>query len=427
MIAKALRFSVVIPTCDRPSTLYACIQTVVAQSYDNLQILVQDNASDSRTREVVESFTDKRIVYRRLNARVSMRANFEAGLAAVDGEYIIFIGDDDGLSLGAISTLSEILSEDPVELVSWTQAKFFWSSISADAHGFLMLRFEKCFGKASRIQLNQLRLKFCTGKSFSPKTLGFVYHGCVSRLLIDRVRSGTSGIYFIHAIPDIYTAYANIFAARSGILVKHPLSIAGRSSASTGATFAKNASTSIITLEEFSKDNSCDPGMLDNCDVSVRSTVYLHYKCLKCVERFRTDKLNIDPSVWQHAIFRELAKNGENLGEAKAKLDHDKDFDLKDFQLPENVGVPKERTESRHEGVSPMRIYCRTERDGQDDVRVAQLVLDDLTGRFSPGKSNLSRIARMFRWLRALWRAVLLNRRSGRPLEPSALQSPDRG
>jgi glycosyltransferase involved in cell wall biosynthesis len=108
VIANASRFSVVIPTCDRPSTLYACIQTVVAQSYDNLQIVVQDNASDSRTREVVESFTDKRIVYRRLKARVSMRANSEAGLKAADGEYVIFIGDDDGLSLGAISTLSEI-------------------------------------------------------------------------------------------------------------------------------------------------------------------------------------------------------------------------------------------------------------------------------------------------------------------------------
>jgi Glycosyl transferase family 2 len=403
------------------------MQTVVAQSYENLQIVIQDNASDNRTREVVEAFDDNRIVYRRLNSRVSMRANFESGLEVADGDYVIFIGDDDGLSLGALSTLAEILSRDPVEFVSWAQAKYFWPSISQDVRGFLMLRLEKCFGKIAPVELGKLQQKLASGKSLSPKTLGHIYHGCVSKALIEKVRKRSSGIYFAHSTPDIYTAYANIFEAESGGFIRHPLSIAGRSSASTGAAHARNSATTYDTVHQFSGDNDRDQVKLGHADITIHSVIYHHYKCLKCVERFRTDRMNIDPSAWQHAIFRELAKNGENLGEVKAKLDHDKDFDLKDFQLPDTAGVPKKRTESCHEGVSPMRIYCRTERDGQDDVRVAQLVLADLTGRFSPGKSNSSRTARMFRWLRALSRAVLLNRRSVKPLEPSALQSPDRG
>ena len=415
MVDNALRFSVVIPTCDRPLTLLACIQTVVAQSYDNLQIVIQDNASDSRTHEVVESFDDTRIVYRRLSTRVSMRANFEAGLEATDGDYIIFLGDDDGLSQGAISVLSNLLLKDPVEFVSWTQAKYFWPSISQDARGFLMLRFKKCFGKVSRIQLEQLRLKLSSGKSLNPKTLGYVYHGCVSQSLIERIRKGSKGIYFAHTVPDIYTAYANIFEARSGYLVRHPLSIAGRSSSSTGASFAQNAAASANSINQFSIDNSRDQFMLGDSDVSVRSMVYHHYKCLKCAEGFHTKKLNIDSSVWQDAIFRDLARKGENLGEAKTKLDHDNDFDLKDFQLPDTAVVPKKRTESRHEGVSPMRIYCRTEKEGRDDVYVAQLVLGDLTGRFLPDNLNSTGIGRAFRWLYALGRAVFLNLRAVKP------------
>ncbi len=49
-----LQFSVVIPTCDRPATLPACLKTVLSQSYRNLQIVVQDNSSDNRTKAVVE-------------------------------------------------------------------------------------------------------------------------------------------------------------------------------------------------------------------------------------------------------------------------------------------------------------------------------------------------------------------------------------
>ena len=51
-------FTVVIPTRERYDMLEYALRTCVMQDYDNLDIIVSDNFSQDRTREVVESFKD---------------------------------------------------------------------------------------------------------------------------------------------------------------------------------------------------------------------------------------------------------------------------------------------------------------------------------------------------------------------------------
>ena len=60
----ATLFSVVIPTCNRANMLQRALESVLAQSYDNFEILVMDDGSTDNTAEVVSSFTDPRITYR---------------------------------------------------------------------------------------------------------------------------------------------------------------------------------------------------------------------------------------------------------------------------------------------------------------------------------------------------------------------------
>ena len=83
-------FTVVIPTRERCDTLEHSLRTCVTQDYDNLEILISDNFSQDRTREVVESFNDKRIRYINTGKRLSMTDNFEFALSHVKPEgYII--------------------------------------------------------------------------------------------------------------------------------------------------------------------------------------------------------------------------------------------------------------------------------------------------------------------------------------------------
>ena len=57
------RITVIIPTRERCETLGASIRACVEQDYDNLEIIVSDNASQDDTESVVHSFRDSRLRY----------------------------------------------------------------------------------------------------------------------------------------------------------------------------------------------------------------------------------------------------------------------------------------------------------------------------------------------------------------------------
>ena len=56
------RFSVVIPTRERATTLRYCLRTCLEQDFDDYEIVVCDNCSSPATREVVEEAASPRIV-----------------------------------------------------------------------------------------------------------------------------------------------------------------------------------------------------------------------------------------------------------------------------------------------------------------------------------------------------------------------------
>ena len=87
--------SVVIPTHERAQLLKRAIQSVLAQSYSRLDIIVVDDASRDNTREVVEQFRDSRIRYIRHQTNKGGSAARNTGVRAVTGEYVAFLDDDD--------------------------------------------------------------------------------------------------------------------------------------------------------------------------------------------------------------------------------------------------------------------------------------------------------------------------------------------
>lgn len=87
--------SVVIPTLDRPDYLRAALQSVLDQSYGNLEIIVQDNASAADPAAVVEAFDDPRIRYFRNAKKVNQTENVISACLKSRGPYIAVLCDDD--------------------------------------------------------------------------------------------------------------------------------------------------------------------------------------------------------------------------------------------------------------------------------------------------------------------------------------------
>jgi len=87
----------VIPTFRRPRMLTGAIESVLAQTFEDLEVRVYDNASGDETAAVVQSISrrDPRVHYFCHPKRLGMMANFAYGIAHVKSLYFHIMSDDD--------------------------------------------------------------------------------------------------------------------------------------------------------------------------------------------------------------------------------------------------------------------------------------------------------------------------------------------
>jgi len=91
------RVTVFIPTYNRAPLLPQAIRSVLEQTFDDLRLLVSDNASEDETPEVVASFDDPRIEYVRQPENLGLLGNQNWFLAQVETDFALILGDDDML------------------------------------------------------------------------------------------------------------------------------------------------------------------------------------------------------------------------------------------------------------------------------------------------------------------------------------------
>lgn len=93
MRSKNVQVSVVIPTYNRASYVTLAIESVLAQSYQDCEIVVVDDGSTDGTRDVLEPYRDRiRYLYQDNNGVSSAR---NAGIEEAKGKWIAFLDSDD--------------------------------------------------------------------------------------------------------------------------------------------------------------------------------------------------------------------------------------------------------------------------------------------------------------------------------------------
>lgn len=87
--------SVILPTYNRSKSLKAASESVLSQSYRDLELIIVDDASSEDIQAVVRALDDDRVNYIRhqINGGASMARN--TGLAAARGRFIAFQDSDD--------------------------------------------------------------------------------------------------------------------------------------------------------------------------------------------------------------------------------------------------------------------------------------------------------------------------------------------
>jgi glycosyltransferase involved in cell wall biosynthesis len=107
--------SVVLPTRDRESTLGKAIESVLAQSYRPLELIVVDDGSRDGTREVLERYGASLTVLRQERRGAYPARNL--GLAHSSGELVAFIDSDDAWYPDRLASQVPLLRRKEVGLV----------------------------------------------------------------------------------------------------------------------------------------------------------------------------------------------------------------------------------------------------------------------------------------------------------------------
>ncbi|MDR3631635.1 MAG: glycosyltransferase family A protein [Desulfocapsaceae bacterium] len=110
--------SVIIPTYNRAQKCKAAVESVLSQSYDNVEIIVVDDGSNDDTKEIIcgLDFNIKYIF--QCNAGVSAARN--TGLKAASGDYIAFLDSDDVWLPWKLEAQLRVLQAFPKAGMIWT-------------------------------------------------------------------------------------------------------------------------------------------------------------------------------------------------------------------------------------------------------------------------------------------------------------------
>jgi glycosyltransferase involved in cell wall biosynthesis len=250
---KNHHFTVVIPTRERCDTLEHALHTCVIQDYDNLEILVSDNFSQDRTREVVESYEDSRICYINTGKRLSMTGNYEFALSHVRPEgYAIYIGDDDGLLPNALENINAIINQTEASVLRWDVATYNWPTLVGDGNAnqlYVPLR----SGIRKRDSAAAIQNVISCRKPYQVLPIMYMY-SAIDFKVIEKIKSHSG--YFYHSLtPDVYSGFALAGAVDSFIDSKRPYTIAGCSHNSIGAS-SLGISNSSKAWDEYSKEDN---------------------------------------------------------------------------------------------------------------------------------------------------------------------------
>ncbi|UUC15475.1 glycosyltransferase family 2 protein [Limosilactobacillus fermentum] len=113
------KVSVIIPVYNVQEYLDRCLESLIHQTYDNLEIVLVDDGSTDNSGQICDNYADKDdrvVVYHIDNSGVSNARNF--ALKQVSGDLCMFVDSDDYVELNLVQELISAMDQFGVDLVT---------------------------------------------------------------------------------------------------------------------------------------------------------------------------------------------------------------------------------------------------------------------------------------------------------------------
>lgn len=118
--------TIALPVYNGVDTMGAVAKSVLSQDYENIELLISDNASTDGTGELAREIAaaDLRVTYHRQPRNVGIINNFEWTKHNCGGAFLRWIGDDDEIRPEFVSRCVERFADDPRLLLVTTQLEY---------------------------------------------------------------------------------------------------------------------------------------------------------------------------------------------------------------------------------------------------------------------------------------------------------------
>lgn len=223
------RFSVIVPSRNRPEHLRSCMESIEAQTFPDYELIVQDN---SDTPCFPMDYYGKRIAVQFNRKILSMSANWDAAFERATGEYVLFVGDDDALYPRCLEAADRLLRAHDLDALHWHQSIFFWPDHGSGG-GRGLVEVPRGRGYWTMNMPCHAALGVLTGQDHYGHTQ-MTYSGCVRRSVLERIKFQGGGRLFPTRFPDLYSGLATCAAAKRAGWLGAPLAVSGSSRTTTG-------------------------------------------------------------------------------------------------------------------------------------------------------------------------------------------------
>ncbi|MFF3490584.1 CDP-glycerol glycerophosphotransferase family protein [Streptomyces sp. NPDC002795] len=136
------RFSVIVPVYRVQAYLHECLESVLEQSFTDLELVAIDDCSPDASGAIIDEFAarDPRVRAVHLAENVGLGRARNAGLERATGDYVIFLDSDDSLAPDALHAISDRLKNtDGPDVLVYDYVRSYWTGVTVPNPGTVHL------------------------------------------------------------------------------------------------------------------------------------------------------------------------------------------------------------------------------------------------------------------------------------------------
>ncbi len=239
--------SIVIPSKGRTTQLPAAVRSVLDIQSSDIECVISDNNDEPIVADLLGGFVDSRVKVVRPPHPLPMTDNFEFASRHASGEWLLFLGSDDGVVASRFPSFADLLVTSRSAVLTGRTVGFSWPGLDPSEVGGL--RWFQGGNQGSRTVITgevrrYLRARILQDALHPKVTFPNPYmHGAIRKDAVERIRQRHAGRLFRTATPDAFLSMAILHEETSYEVTDFAFGIQGVSPDSTGYTVMRDPST----------------------------------------------------------------------------------------------------------------------------------------------------------------------------------------